>query len=329
MGKIKMEEAIAGLPEQFNFKPNIQEREKVFRDHDAVVVAGMGGSHLCAGALKALNPSLPIFIHNSYGLPEFPDRLMEKIFFVFVSYSGGTEEILDSIDKALLKNLHSAVITTGGALGERAEKAGIPRIIMPDTGIQPRNAIGYSTVSLATMLEDENSLKALRELSSKIRPGNEKEKGVEIAEDLFGQIPLVYSSAENTTVAYNWKVKFNETTKIPSFYNIFPEANHNEMEGFGAVESTKDLSSSITPYFLIDEDDHPRIQRRMDVTCSIYEERGVKARRYELQGNSRAERIFRGIMVADWASLELSRKYYNTDADNVPMVEKFKNIIKE
>ncbi|MGM0629245.1 MAG: SIS domain-containing protein [Patescibacteria group bacterium] len=329
MGKIKMEEAIASLPDQFNFNPEIEQKENIFRDYDAVVVAGMGGSHLCAGVLKALNPSLPIFIHNSYGLPEFPEKIMKRVLFVFVSYSGGTEEVLDSIDEALLKNLNSAVITTGGSLGKKAKEANMPRIFMPDTGIQPRNAIGYSTVSLATMLEDERSLRNLKELSSKIEPEREKGEGVKIAKDLLGYIPLIYSSGENSTVAYNWKVKFNETAKIPSFYNVFPEANHNEMEGFGVVESTKDLSSSIAPYFLIDEDDHPRIQRRMDVTYSIYEDRGINVRRFELQGDSRAEKIFRGIMVADWASLELSRNHYNTDADNVPMVEKFKNIIKE
>lgn len=324
-----MEEAILGLPKQFELKPKVEAGEKIFKDYEAVMVVGMGGSHLCAGVLKTINPSLPISVHNSYGLPKLPERSKKRTLFVFVSYSGNTEEVLDSIDLALSEGLHSAVITTGGSLGEKAQEAGLPRVFMPDTGIQPRNAIGYSTVSLATVLEDESSLKELEDLSFKLEPEEEKKRGREIAEDLLGFVPVFYTSHENIAIAYNWKVKFNETTKIPAFYNVFPEANHNEMEGFGVVESTEKLSSSIATYFLMDKNDHPRIQKRMDVTSSLYEERGIKTGRFELVGNSKAEKIFKGILVADWASLELSRKHYNTDADNVPVVEKFKNIIKE
>ena len=41
------------------------------------------------------------------------------------------------------RGLPLAAISIGGKLLERAEKDGIPYIQMPDTGIQPRSALGF------------------------------------------------------------------------------------------------------------------------------------------------------------------------------------------
>ncbi len=323
-----MEEAILGLPEQFRFKPEIKEKGKLCAKYEMSFVIGMGGSHLCGGILKAINPSLPIYIRKDYGLPTVPHALKEKTLFVFVSYSGNTEETLDAFEEAVTEGLNVAVITTGGVLGARAEELSVPRVIIPHTGIQPRNAVGYSTLSLATVLCDGDSIKELQALSDELEPEKERPKGFEIAEMLEDSIPLIYASSDNEALAYNWKIKFNETTKIPSFYNVFPELNHNEMEGFGVTDSTRELSSPIAVCFLSDSNDHPRIRKRMEVTEGIYREHGIKSYQFELEGLSRAERIFRGLSVADWASLELSLSHYKTDYDNVPVIEKFKKLIK-
>lgn len=322
-----MEEAILGLPDQLCYKPEVINKDRLTDSYRSITVVGMGGSHLCAGVLKTVDPLLPIKVHNDYGLPEGSNAENGEAVFVFVSYSGGTEEVLDSLEEAYSKGLNMAVITTGGILGDRAKELDLPRVIMPNTGIQPRNAIGYSTVSLATLLGHRSSLERFEELSRTIDPEADREKGVEVAETLLNSIPLIYTSRANTAIAYNWKIKFNETTKIPSFYNVFPEINHNEMEGFGVIDSTKEISSPIATYFLMDSDDSPRVKKRMEVTHSIYRERGIRSHKLDLEGEDRAERFFRGILTADWASLELSRKHYNTDADNVPVVEKFKKII--
>ncbi|MFP4616994.1 MAG: bifunctional phosphoglucose/phosphomannose isomerase [Candidatus Paceibacterota bacterium] len=328
MGNIlQMEEAILGLPAQFNFKPVIDNKEKLKTDPELVVVVGLGGSHLCGGILGAINPTLPLLIHNDYGLPELPESLRKKTLFVLVSYSGNTEEVINAFESSRSKNEDIVVITTGGKLGKMAKEAEVPTVIMPDVGIQPRNAVGYSTISLATVLSDGSSVEEMRELTEKLDPEKEREQGEKVAEEVHDLVPLIYSSKTNQIIAYNWKIKFNETSKIPSFYNFFPELNHNEMEGFGVVPTTKELSSIFKVCFLSDIDDDPRVIKRMEVTENIYRERGIKTLRLELKGGNKAEKIFRSLLVADWATLKLSRSYYDTDADNVPMVEKFKKLI--
>ena len=322
-----MEESILNLPSQFAYKAKIENQDKLISDHRLVVVSGMGGSHLCVGVLRALNPNITFLIHNDYGLPELPDSIKKKTLFVFSSYSGNTEEVIDSFGLAIKEKLNFAVLTTGGTLLELAREVGAPVIVMPDLGIQPRNAIGYSTIALATILKDEYSLKKLSRLEKILDPERERPLGIEIAKTLLNSIPIIYSSVINSIVADSWKRKFNETTKIPSFFNVFPELNHNEMEGFGAIETTQKLSSIFTVYFLMDEDDYPSIQKRMDTTFSIYKKKGVKAYRIYLEGENKAEKIFRGILLADWASLELAKKHYGTDYNNVPIVEEFKKLI--
>lgn len=147
-----------------------------------------------------------------------------------------------------------------------------------------------------------------------------------LAAALRGKVPVVYSSARNQAVAYNWKIKMNETGKIPAFYNIFPELNHNEMTGFDVVPATKTLSSRLHFVFLTDSADHPQVQKRMRVCRKLYEKRGLPVTDAALQGAAPFEKIFNSLLAADWAALHLS-KLYGTEAEQVPMVETFKKLI--
>ncbi len=323
-----MEDSILGLPDQFNFEPKIIKKENLCTNYEKIVLVGMGGSHFCGGVLKAINPSLPIFIHRGYGIPEVFTSSKERTLFVFVSYSGNTEETIDSFKTIKERGLNTAVITTGGKLKDLAEETESPMIQIPDTGIQPRNAIGYLTLSLATILGDAVSVEDLKEMSFKLDPKKERLKIQETVKDLVNYVPIIYSSLSNKVIPYNWKIKFNETTKIPAFYNVFPELNHNEMEGFGVIESTKSLSSFMIVIFLMDIDDNPRIRKRMETTKNIYEERGIKTLLFELEGENKTEKIFRSLLTVDWLAFELAVSHYETDCDNVPVVEKFKKIIK-
>jgi len=110
---------------------------------------------------------------------------------------------------------------------------------------------------------------------------------------------VIYSSKRNVAVAYNWKIKFNETGKIPAFYNVFPELNHNEMTGLDVREATKELSKNFHFIFLKDETDHPKIQTRMDITKKLYEDRGLAVEILQLQGNDIFHKIFSTLFFCD------------------------------
>ena len=110
------------------------------------IVAGMGGSavggRLARGAIGS-RLRRPLAVADGYGLPGWagPDTLV-----LCSSYSGTTEETLAAYDDAVERGAPRLVATTGGALGERARRDGVPVIPIPG-GFQPRAAVGYSLVS--------------------------------------------------------------------------------------------------------------------------------------------------------------------------------------
>ena len=319
-----MEEAIKNFPKQFEYEPEIQNGDKI-AGFESTVIGGMGGSGLVVGILRALKDDLDVAAHHEYGLPTFLEHDKEKRLFVAISYSGNTEETLDFFDEALKRNLNVSAISTGGKLLEKAEKEGVPYIKLPDTGIQPRMALGFMIRAVLKLLGEENLFEEAGKLS-KTLDENQKDNGKKLADALAGKIPIIYSSRRNQTLAYNWKIKFNETGKIPSFYNTFPELNHNEMTGFDVKDKTKGLSENTHVIILKDSDDDKRIVKRMEVLKKLYEDRGLSVTALDIDGGTRGEKIFNSLILADWTAY-FTAKEYGVEPEEVPMIEEFKKLI--
>ncbi len=317
-----MEQKIKNFSEQFQFEPIIENKSKL-KSADSFVVGGMGGSHLSAGLIKMFDPSLDIYIHRDYGLPQNSEKRFKKSIFIASSYSGNTEETLDFAEKALAAKHRLAIVSTGGRLIDFAKEHKVPYILMPQSGLQPRDALGYSFMSLLKLMNGDK----VEEIRSRTFSLNyaELEKN-NIAEVLKNKVPIVYSSRSQQALAYSWKIKFNETAKIPAFHNVFPELNHNEMTGFDVVDSTKNLSTQFHFIFLKDESDEPRIAKRMEVLQKMYEDRGFGVTTLSLHGNSPFEKIFNSIALADVVAHSLA-DIYGVDPEQVPMIEEFKKLI--
>lgn len=320
-----MEQAILGFNTQFAFQPEIH-NVAAFKPAKRLIVAGMGGSHLAGDLLSACDPTLDVYVHRDYGLPPLSDERLRGSLLIASSYSGNTEETLDFATKALLARLNLAIVAVGGKLIEFAKKNKLPYIVLPDTGIQPRSALGFSIMALGRFLGDEKLLEELSGLFRKLKPAALRAAGQALAEKLRNRLPVIYSSSRNAAIAYNWKIKFNETGKIPAFYNVFPELNHNEMTGFDAVPSTKKLSEDFHFIFIEDERDHPQTRKRMSVCKKLYEARGLPVTVVPLSGGSALEKIFNSLLLADWTAFH-SAALYGVESEQVPMVEEFKKLI--
>ena len=327
-----IEEAIRNFPKQFAFEPEIKNAEKL-KPFESIVIGGMGGSGLVAGILRALKPELDVAAHHEYGLPAYlmdstgrPREDANKHLFIASSYSGNTEETIDFFAKAIEKELNVAVIAVGGKLLELAKEKDIPSIQLPDTGIQPRMGLGFMLQSVLKLIGENSLYEDCKKLADILKPEELKLKGKELSEVLMKRIPVVYASRQNLTLAYNWKIKFNEGSKIPAFYNTFPEVNHNEMAGFDVVEGTRELSEKIHFIFINDSDDHPRIKKRMEVLEKLYHDRNLPVVKLELNGVTRPEKIFRSLLLADFTAYHLALKY-DVEPEQVPMVEEFKKLI--
>lgn len=142
---------------------------------------------------------------------------------------------------------------------------------------------------------------------------------------MIGKVPLIWSSARNLPVAYIWKVKFNETSKIPAFCNNFPELNHNEFTGFDVVDSTRSVTGNFHVIMLEDPKDHPRVQRRMALTRDMLQERQIPVDTVTMRGEH-FEKLFSTALMGDWVALGLA-KYYGVPNPETPLIAEFKKRI--
>lgn len=314
---------LKNFPSQFSFEPKIENEEKL-KTAQNFIVAGMGGSHLAGDIIKSLLPELNIKVHSDYGLPYISNP--EETLFVASSYSGNTEETLDALNTAVKRGINCCAVGSGGKLIEIAKENNIPYIKIPDIKSQPRFALGYSFVSILKLIGENSLLNQTGMLTEKLNSKTAEEKGKELAEKLQNKIPIIYSSSKYSSAAYIWKIKFNETSKIPAFYNTFPELNHNEMTGFDTKEKTMQMMEKFHFVFLKDVNDNERVLKRMEIMRNLLEKQELKVEVFTLEGESQMHKIFDSFIVADFASYYLA-EFYGNDPEQVPIVEEFKKMI--
>ncbi len=322
--KLNMRKMILDSPGQFKVGVNAAEGIKVQGRFDEVVVCGMGGSALPADILnvwlKAYKIGLPFYVHRNYGIPNQADR---SHLVICASYSGNTEETLSAFDEAVKKKLKVAAITSGGKLAQKAKKEDAPLILIP-SGLPPRMSLGLQLGVLMKLLVNcgiiSNGLENLLQLGKTLNPKALEAQGKKLAKRIKGKIPVIYSSDRLQALAKIWKIKFNENSKIPSFFNFFPELNHNEMVGYTG-------SSGLHVIILKDPADHPRNQKRIKLTAELLKKRGVPVDIIEIKGQDVLYEAFDNLLLADWASYYLALELGH-DPSPVKIVEDFKKRMK-
>jgi glucose/mannose-6-phosphate isomerase len=188
--------------------------------------------------------------------------------------------------------------------------------------------LGLSIKALIKLIGEEDELKNISQVAATLNPADYEKDGKALAEKIKNYVPIIYASDCNFSVAYNWKIKFNETGKIPAFYNVLPELNHNEMTGFDVKDSTKELSNKFYFIFLKDGEDDARLLKRMEVLEKLYKGRGLQVETIEFKGEDIWSRVFSSLVLADWTAYYTAQEY-GLEAEQVPMVEEFKKLISD
>ncbi len=319
---------ILDFPKQFSVGLEIAKNIKIrgnFIKYE-IVICGVGGSALPGELLKLINDNylhqkIKISINRNYNLPHF---VSNNNLIVFISYSGNTEETLSSFKSALRKKLPIAVITSGGELLKICKKKRIPLAIVP-ANIPPRMATGYQLAALIKILENakiiKNIEKEILDIEKNLKPLNFEKQGRDLADKLFGKIPLIYTTQSYKTLAYIWKIKFNENSKIPAFYNYFPELNHNEMSGFQNLQGKFRIIS-------MENDESAENSKRIKLTATSLKQKGVETDIVAIKGKNIFDKIFSNIILSDWTSYYLAKKY-KIDPFSTKMIEEFKKKLKK
>ena len=274
-----------------------------------LVVCGMGGSAIGADLARAVigdRARRPLFTSRDYSPPSW---IGEDTLVLCSSYSGNTEETLAAYGSAGDSGAPRVVMTTGGKLAEAARADGVPVIGVP-SGMQPRAAVAYMTVGAleaAALAGVTDSLRGevdaasafLRELTAEWGPdGDNDSEPKALARRLQGHVPVVYGADLTGAVSVRWRAQVNENAESPAFDGVLPEMDHNEICGWG--------QPTFTAVFLEDEEQHPRVRERIDLTADLVAAAGSPVERVRSRGGTRAERLLSLVLLGDLMSLYLA-----------------------
>jgi len=308
---------------QFEFRPEIIHAE-AHQTRPHVVIAGMGGSAICVHLLKMLFPELKVSLHNTYGLPASFD--VTNTLLILNSYSGDTEEVLDTLEAGMKKGAQIALLSQGGELIKRGEEQGIPYITIPKSDLEPRFSIGFQLLGLLTLMGEDEKVRELREKIDLMRIEKSDEAGKNVAEKLQGTYPVIYSSSLFHPVAYLIKAAVNEGAKTPCFVNQIPEANHNELQSF-VTDETRDVHNDFSFLFIESTYDHPRVQKRFLTMKALYDERGFRSVSINKDSTSITE-VFEVILTGYFAATYLAIGR-DIDPYKTPFIKEFKAKMKQ
>lgn len=322
-----MEELLRRFPDQllegYDSASRQAARQRVTPVPAGILFCGMGGSAVGAMLLTNLleKPAVPIRLHTSYGLPA---QLKDSPLGVFISYSGETEETLSAYREARMKRLKRVAVTSGGKLGEWAERDGAPLIRVP-AGYPPRMALPFLlTAGLALLGKASKSgfAKELESAAASLKRGGEhlQTEARRIAEFIVAQggIPIVWGVAGVTNaVGYRWRTQMNENSKMLAFTHNFPELCHNEI----VPVTLTDIPLAILT--LETTGDGPTMKRRRALALDVITEKNPNLIPIAVKAKSatRFAAVLELVWLGDWVSYFLARLNGVDPAPVAPIVE--------
>jgi glucose/mannose-6-phosphate isomerase len=275
-------------------------------DSAGLLVCGVGGSAIggdLAAAALGDRLSRPLLTVRGYELPSWATAEWTVL---CSSYSGETEETLACFAAAEALGAQRVIASTGGALVDSARAAGDPVIGLPGLLPTPRTAVAYMMVCAAEVAATAGAapriageIEAAATLLEATRE-DLRHTAAEIAAQLGGAVPVIHGGGLTTPVARRWKGQINENAEQPAFFSELPEANHNEICGWGGERGP------FAAVMLEDTGQHPRERRRFELTAKAIAAGGSVVIRVETVGETPTERLLWATVLGDLVSLELA-----------------------
>ena len=302
---------------------------------ESIVVLGMGGSGVSGDVTQAVvEPRLPLPFRTikTYGpLPEWVGR---NCLVFAVSYSGSTEETVAALEEAHDRGARAVTISSGGPLREMADRFGLAHIGIP-AGLQPRASLGYLTLPILASLVEmglipdiqddvDETVAVLAEIERRCHRSRSRQENPakDLASRLHGNVPIVYGGPGlGAVAAYRFKCDLNEYGKTPAFWHQLPELDHNEIVGWNQLD---DLSSSrFVAVLLRDDEDHPRVSLRFDITRPLIESRFAEVIELRSEGISPPARLMSLILLTQLAAIYVGLMY-DVDPGPVEVIQNLK-----
>ncbi len=309
---VQLKEALA-IGQNYQFKTNL-------RGFNNVVVTGLGGSGIGGSIVQNYvfdKLAIPFSVNKDYFLPKFVDH---NSLVIVCSYSGNTEETLDALNKAMSMGATVVCVTSGGKVAAIAADHNLDCLIVPG-GMPPRSCLGYSLVQILFVINhfgliDNSFIGEINTAINRLETENTQiqAKAAELAAQILGKLPIIYSSATYEGVAIRFRQQLNENSKLLCWHAVIPEMNHNELVGW------RDAANDKVVIILRNRDDFDRVQTRMEINKQVIEKHTSNIIEVYSEGSSYWEKAFYLIYLTDWVSVLLA-DLRHLDATEVKVID--------
>ncbi|MCB9310865.1 MAG: bifunctional phosphoglucose/phosphomannose isomerase [Lewinellaceae bacterium] len=290
-----------------------------------ICIFGMGGSGIGGKFVKDMlcsTSKLPIEVYNGYEIPKFIDK---HTLVIASSYSGNTEETVSNVQALLSSQAKIVCITSGGALLDIAKHNSLEFVQLPSGSRSPRAFLGYSIVCQLGVLKelkliDSSVLEQVKVAIDLLIFEQEdiKVKSHQIAQSMAHKLPLMYTSERMESVSIRWRQQINENAKMLCHQLVFPEMNHNEIEGWNSAQD------KTLVVLLRNKDDHKRNQLRFEIVKDQLKHKTSSIIEIYSKGQSLVEKMMYLTHFGDWVSYYLA-VVQHIDPISIGMIDHLKN----
>jgi len=204
-----------------------------------IAFVGMGGSGVAGRIFKTFLDRKGV-VSLVIDSPIVPATLDTSTLAIVVSASGKTWETLSILDECTSKFIPTIVLAGGGDAIERAEKKGLPFVLLPKS-LEPRSALGHFLGFLGGLFDAMGLLPGRAMVGGWMKESEKYIPTFVEAATFKNFLDAVNSSevfhvwgigGDSASVAYRAKTQFNENSKVQAMYSEFPELCHNLTVGF-------------------------------------------------------------------------------------------------
>ena len=278
-----------------------------------LLISGMGGSGIGGRIMESLanfEDLGNISSWNNYGLPTW---LSSSDNVICISYSGNTAETISAAKKANEIGCKIEVITTGGKLMDLADDNGWKKTLI-EAGHQPRAALPLLLKPLLYKLNFPNIERIVNEVSEQ---NYEKSQIENIATNLSGKIPCIYTETLLEPVGYRWRCQIQENAKQLAFHHVIPEMNHNEIVGW------TNSNPNMIPVLIRKKIENDEIRNRFEALKKTAW-KNIKVVEIFAKCNNHLSQMLETIYIGDMVSVEVA-KLNGADPTPVEVIENLKN----
>jgi glucose/mannose-6-phosphate isomerase len=303
----------AALPDALiaGYRTGVELARPLPADDLRVVAVGMGGSAIAFDLAKGVVEAESRTSLSVVRSPELPRSADSRTEVLVASYSGNTWETLVAYDAAGRAGARRTVLTSGGALLERAEADGVPIVTIPP-GLPPRSAVGQMLGGVLGLLDSAfpESLelriaRAAEATRQRIREyARARGPAAKLAQKVGDRLPFVYAEQTFVSLARRWKTQVEENAKRLAVFDEVPELFHNAIVGWDAI-SRRDAGKYVA-LLLEWSGESPPVRTSFRYLERLLSSKGVPVARVPLDADDRLEALVGGVALGDHLSLFLA-----------------------